>query len=156
MRCSVVSKVNSCLKYLYRQKLFLNLKERKLLCMALLQSRFDYGYNVYYRNLCQGTKHKLQTAQNKMVRYILGANSRYHITCNDFMSLKLLNVDSRFHYLTLCLMYNIFNGTAPDYMCQDFCRVSHGYSTRNKNMAFVLPHVHAHGSRSFTFNAIKL
>ena len=44
---NVVRKVNSVLKFLYRKSSFLKFRNRKLLCSALLQSRFEYGYNVF-------------------------------------------------------------------------------------------------------------
>ena len=43
----VVKKVNSVLKFLYRKKCFLNFKNGKLLCTALIQSRLDYGHNIF-------------------------------------------------------------------------------------------------------------
>ena len=62
---NVVRKVNSVLKFLYHKSSFLKFRNRKLLCSALLQSRFDYGYNVFYRGLYSDMKVKFQTAQNK-------------------------------------------------------------------------------------------
>ena len=51
MRGNVVRKINSVLKFLYRKSSFLNFRNRILLCSTLLQSRFDYGHNLYYRGL---------------------------------------------------------------------------------------------------------
>ena len=53
---NVVRKVNSVLKFLYRKSSFLKFRNRKLLCYALLQSRFDYGYSVFYRDLYSDMK----------------------------------------------------------------------------------------------------
>ena len=80
----IVKKVNSGLKFLYRKSEFLNVKNRKLLCSAMLQSRFDYGYNVYYRGLREEVKTKLQTAQNKIIRFILRYDSQQHLYVKDF------------------------------------------------------------------------
>ena len=90
MGTSVVKKVNNGLKFLYRKSGFLNFNHRKLLCSALLQCRFDYAYNVYYRGLEKSIKTKLQTAQNKTVRYILGYDRCHHLTVNDFRKVKYL------------------------------------------------------------------
>ena len=73
---NVVRKVNSVLNFLYRKSSFLKFRNRKLLCSALLQSSHDYGYNVFYRGLYSDMKVKFQTAQNKMIRFILGYDSR--------------------------------------------------------------------------------
>ena len=42
---NVVRKVNSVLKFLYRKSSFLKFRNRKLLCSALLESRFDYKHS---------------------------------------------------------------------------------------------------------------
>lgn len=154
---SIIKKVNAGLRFLYRKSGFLNLRERKLLCSALLQSRLDYGYNVYYRGLEQCLKKKLQTAQNKMVRYILGYGNRHHLLCTDFRKVKYLNVESRFNYLSCNMMYNIFHGLAPTYLCT-FKRVAdiHSHNTRKSENCYVVPHVKSHGSKSFMYNGAKV
>ena len=98
---------------------------------------------------------RLQTAQNKSVRYILKYNGRQHIGFSDFSKLKLLDVGRRVDYLTLNLMYNIFHKLAPSYMC-NVNLVSHRYNTRRSDCAFVIPKVKGQGSKSFKFNGIKL
>jgi hypothetical protein len=157
MGTSIVKKVNSGLKFLYRKSGFLHLKHRKLLCSALLQSRFDYAYNVYYRGLEKKIKTKLQTSQNKIVRYILGYDSRQHLTVNDFKKVKYLDIERRIEYLTLNTMYNVYHNTAPSYLC-NFQKVSdvHSHITRNSELAYVIPHVKTQGSLSFMFNGAKL
>ena len=82
---NVVRNVNSVLKFLYRKSSFLKFRNRKLLCSALLQSRFDYGCNVFYRGLYRDMKVKFQTAQNKIIRFILGYDSRQHSYVKDFL-----------------------------------------------------------------------
>ena len=44
----VIKKVNGGLKFMFRKKDFLNFKERKMLCCAMLQSHFDYAVNTFY------------------------------------------------------------------------------------------------------------
>ena len=156
MGTSVIKKVNSGLKFLYRKSGFLNFRERKLLCSALLQSRFDYGYNVYYRGLAKCFKIKLQTAQNKIVRYILGYDSRHHLLCADFKKVKYLDINNRFDYLSLNMMYNIHNGLAPSYLC-NFKKVTdvHSYFTRRSDMSYVIPEIKTQGSKTFMYNGAK-
>ena len=157
MCTSVIKKVNAGLKFLYRKSGYLNFHERKLLCSSLLQSRFDYGFNVFYRCVEKRLQLKLQTAQNKIVRFILGKDPRHHLMYTDFRKVKYLNVKTRIDYLTLNTMYNIFYGTAPSYLCV-FKKVSdvHSYSTRRSNKSYVIPHVKSQGSKSFSFNGCKL
>ena len=70
--------------------------------------------------------------------------------CNDFRKLKLLDVPTRFEYLSLSMMYSIYNNMAPSYLC------SFSHSTRRSNMSYVIPHVKTQGSKSFMYNVAKL
>ena len=157
MGSNVVKKVNSVLKFFYRKNSFLNYTNRKLLCSALIQSRFDYGYNVYYRGLGTDLKKKLQTAQNKMIRFILNYSSRRHLFVTDFVRTGFLSVECRFEYLSMNLMYNIYNDLAPSYLCH-FRKVNsvHSHRTRNSAMSYVIPRVKTQGSFSFMFTGAKL
>ena len=92
----------------------------------------------------------------KIVRYILGYNSRHHLVCNDFKKVKYLDVPTRFEYLSLNMMYSIYNNLAPAYLC-NFQKLSdvHTHNTRNSSMSYVIPHVKSQGSNSFMFNGAK-
>ena len=72
------------------------------------------------------------------------------------MKVKYLDIESRFHYLSCNMMFNIYNGKAPSYLCT-FDKVTdvHSHFTRNSNMCYVIPQVKTQGSRSFMFNAAK-
>ena len=70
---SIVQKVNSRLKFLYRQVRFLDLKCKMSLCSSLIQCNIDYASSAWYSGLSKCFKQKLQICQNKMVRYIRGA-----------------------------------------------------------------------------------
>ena len=51
MAIHVINKVNSRLRFLYRQNKFLDIPLRRLLCNAMIQPFFDYACNVWYPNL---------------------------------------------------------------------------------------------------------
>ena len=76
------------ISYIYRKIYFLSFKEKKMFCSALIQPRFDSGCNTWFRNLECGLKLKLQTAQNKLMRLILGVHPRLHIGHGSFNKLK--------------------------------------------------------------------
>lgn len=61
---------NSRLKFLYRQTRNLNYNCRRLLCSALIQCLFDYASYSWFSGISVKHKNKLQTTQNKMVRFI--------------------------------------------------------------------------------------
>ena len=154
---NIVKKVNSVLKFLYRKSSFLNFRNRKLLCSALLQSRFDYGYNFYYRGLYEDIKLKFQTAQNKMIRYILGYDSREHLYFKDFFRAGFLSVEKRYDYLSVNMMYNIFYERAPSYLC-NFKKVEnlHSHNTRSSKMSYVPADIKTQGKETFMYNGAKL
>ena len=157
MEGNIVKKVNSVLRFLYRKSSYLKFRNRKLLCSALLQSRFDYGFNFYYRGLYEEIKSKFQTAQNKMIRFILGYNSRQHLYVKDFVRAGFLTVEKRYDYLSVNMMYNVFYGRAPSYLC-NFKKVEdvHSYNTRKSLLSFVLPEIKTQGKRTFMYNGAKL
>ena len=154
---SVIQKINGNLKFLYRKCFFLSQREKKMVCSALLQASFDYGCNIWYRGLKSILKKKLQTAQNKMMRFILGFGSRHHISAKDFTDLDILNLAGRMDYLTVAHFYDIYHGTAPSYL-RNAIRVAdvHSHNTRNSSLNFMVPAVKSQGKLEFMFNGIKV
>ena len=156
MGYNAVKKVNTGLKFLYRQASFLDLKEKKLLCYSMLQSCFDFACNVWYRSLKKSIKLQLQTAQNKMIRFILGYHPRRHLYFDDFKQLGFLDVESRVDFLSLNTMYNICNHSAPMYMIDLIPRFLPAHSTRRSQLSFIVSSDGTHGSLSFKCNSVKL
>ena len=152
---SVIKKVNAKIKFLYRKRLFFGFREKKMLCSSLIQSSFDYACNCWFRGLHKKLRLQLQTAQNKVVRYILDYTSRTHLDYCDFKKLQWLKVPDRVDYLTLNLMYCVHTKTAPSYLC-NAKPVSHNYSTRRSDLAYVLPKIKTQGSKTFSYNSVKL
>ena len=48
---NVINKINSRLRFLYRQDRFLNFPLPRLLCNAMIQPFFDYACNAWYPNV---------------------------------------------------------------------------------------------------------
>ena len=149
-----IKKINGKLKFLHRKVSFFRFEDRKMLSSALLQSHFDYACNFWFRNLNSNILHKFQTAQNKIIRYILQYSDRHHLEYSDFVKVKLLNVKHRVDYITLCHMYNVYNGSAPSYLCSMIN--SNVQTTTRSQASFILPHVKTQGKKSFKYNGIKL
>ena len=95
-----------------------------LLFSALVNPHFEYACNAWYRSVNANVKHKLQTAQNNMIRYLLNYGCRRHVGVNDFKKSNCLDISARVDYMTLNLMFNILNNVAPSYMC-DINLISH-------------------------------
>ena len=82
-RDTLSNKVNSRLRFLYRQNKFLDIPLCRLLCNAMIQPFFDYACNAWYPNLNKNLKMRLQAAQNKCIRFCLKLGDRkkyYSIT----------------------------------------------------------------------------
>ena len=71
MALHVIHKINNKLKCLYRKNDFLTPTLRHLLGNALIQPHFDYACSAWYPNLSKKLKHRIQTTQNKCMRFCL-------------------------------------------------------------------------------------
>ena len=155
---SIVSKCSARLRFLYRHKNVLNRHSRKLLTTALIQCHFDYGACAWYTGLSKKCKNMLQVAQNKTVRYILNLDSRSHIGQSELNQVGMLNTADRVEQLLLTHMFNVDRGTAPDYLCNMFTKVSmiSSHATRNSDINYVMPHTLGCARNNFCYQAVKL
>ena len=71
MATKVLGKINAKLRFLYRKNKFLTSGLCRLLCNALIQPHFDYACSAWYPNLNKKLLIKLQTSQNKCIRFCL-------------------------------------------------------------------------------------
>ena len=78
MALNVVNKINNKLKFLYRKNIFLTAL-RRLLYNALIQPHFDYACSAWYPNLTKKLKHRIQTTQNKCIRFCLQLDKLKHL-----------------------------------------------------------------------------
>ena len=78
MATKVMGKINGRIKFLYRKNRFLGSSLRRLLCNALVQPHFDYACSTWYPNFTQNLRKKLQTTQNKCIRFCLQLGNRSH------------------------------------------------------------------------------
>ena len=114
MVSNIVSKVNGRLKLLYKHAKCLDSKWRTL-SAALIQCYFDYSCASWYSSLGVGLVKKLQILQNKVVRFILDLGPRTRVNFEKFDSANMLSVPDRVNQLSIYHVFNIYNGTAPEY-----------------------------------------
>ena len=84
MALSVINKINNKLKFLYRKNRFLTPTLRRLLCNALIQPHFDYACSAWYPSLTKKLKNRVQTSQNKCIRFCLQSDKMTHISHNIY------------------------------------------------------------------------
>ena len=158
---SVVSNI-SCkaigkLKFLYRQKHFLNVHLRKKLCTALIQCHLDYCCTSWYISLMESDRHKLQVIQNKIVRFLFNLPARSHIGQAQLDALNILSISDRVKQLRLNHVFKIRNGLSPRYLTGNFKAVSgqHNLGTRNSSYNYFVPRVNSANKRTFYYGAIS-
>ena len=72
MAFGIIQKANCRLKFLYRNAKFLNRYVKRMLASSLIQCHFDYGCTSWFSGLSCKLKSKLQTTQNKIIRFVMG------------------------------------------------------------------------------------
>ena len=106
---NVIHKINNKLKFLYRKNDFLTPTLRRLLCNALIQPHFDYPCSAWYPNLTNKLKHRIQTTQNKCMRFCLRLDKLKHIYHEEFERLNWLPVTYRFKQCVISIVFKYFN-----------------------------------------------
>ena len=156
---TVIKKANARLSFLYRKKEYLNFQMRKLLFTSLIQCHFDYASAVWYNGLTQNLKNKLQTTQNKLIRFIFDLDPKSHIGSEHFRILNWLPVQSRVEQIMLCQVFKINKNVAPEYLKQHFVAqtAQHNHRTRlSVKGGYSIPKVKTSGSKTFCYVATKI
>ena len=76
---SAINKISNKLEFLYRKNRFSTPTLRGLLCNALIQPHFDYACSAWYPNLTKELQNRIQTSQNKYIRFSLKLDKMTHI-----------------------------------------------------------------------------
>ena len=116
MALKVINKISSRLRFLYRKNRYLSPYLKRLLCKAIIQPYFDYARSAWYPNLNKKFKSKLQTIQNKCIRFCLQLDSRSHIGIKEFEQVNWLPVSKRFNQCIRSNAFKFFNENCPLYL----------------------------------------
>ena len=103
---------------------------KRLLCNAFIQTHFDYACSAWYPNRNKKFKSKLQTVQNRCIRYGLQLDNRSYIGKKDFEKINWLPVSERFNQYLCSNPFKFFEETCPLYF-HDIYR----QSGQNQNQA---------------------
>ena len=120
MAYKTIKKIDSRLKYLFKKNHFLAKSLRRLLCNALIQPHFDYACTARYPNLCNNLKNKIQTTQNKCVRFCLNLDKMTHTSQNEFEKLNWLPISNRINQCILSTTFKFVNDMGPNYLNEVF------------------------------------
>ena len=140
MALHILNKVNTKLKFLYRKNKFLSPALHRLLCNAIIQSHFDYACSAWFPNVNLALKKKLQTTQNKCIRFCLQLGNRDHIGAKQFEEINWLNINDRFEQCVSVNIFKYFSNNSPLYMSEIFYPArNRGMSTRNSLQKLTQP-----------------
>ena len=131
MALIVLTKINAKLKFLYRQTRYLTPAYRRLLCNALIQPNFDYGYCSWFPLLKKNLKLKLQKAKN-MYLLLPKFNSKVSYDPSHFRIINWLPVSNRVEYCIVNTVFKYWNGIVPGYIHEMFKPPLCRYSTRSQ------------------------
>jgi len=140
---TIVKKCTGRITFLYRQAGCLPTALKKTLCQAVVQCHLDCAISSWYAAMTQKAKHKLQTVQNKMVRFILDLEPRTHLTVDHMKELNMLRVSDRAKQLRLNTEHKIFYKQAPEYLQEHFEKATNRqqHHTRSSLCNFIVPNV---------------
>ena len=140
MGLKAIGKINGKLKFLYRKQSFLSPYLKRLLCNSLIQPHFDFACLAWYTNLNKKLKKKLQTCQNKCIRFCLDLGNRQHIGVAEFKKVNWLPTKERFEQCVLTSIFKFFNNMAPAYYTEIYSPMNQSQSTRCSFQKLVLSH----------------
>ena len=139
MATKVLSLVNSRLKFLYRKQKFLTLPLCHLLCNALIQPHYDYACPAWYPSLNKRLLKKIQTSQNKCIRYCLNLYNRTHVGIDEFIKINWLPTKERVAQCTCVTTFKSFKKMFLQYMSEIFHPSHSQYNTRMTTLKLDLP-----------------
>ena len=111
MAIHVINKINSRLRFLYRQNRYLSFPLRRLLCNAMIQPFIDYACNACYPNINKKLKKCLQAAQNKCIRFCLKLDDRFRLKSKEFERINWLLSNRESHSVLYVTYTNSFQST---------------------------------------------
>ena len=118
MTLNFINKISNKLKFLYRKNSFLTPALRRLLCNVLIQPHFDYACSAWYSSLTKKLKHRIQTSQNKCIRFCSQLDKLKHISLEEFEHLNWLPVSHRFKQCIYSTFFKYNNEQYSNYLSE--------------------------------------
>ena len=131
-------KVNARLKFLHRKNKYLTPNLRRLLCNALIQPQFcnaliqphfDYACSAWYPNLSKKLKTRIQTSQNKCVRFCLQLYKMSHISQKEFETINWLPIKETYNQCVNSMVFKYFDNQYPHYLNEIFMKAPESSSS---------------------------
>ena len=139
MATKVLSLVNNRLKFLYRKQKFLTMPLRRLLCNSLIQPHYDYACSAWYPSLNKRLSKKIQTSQNKCIRFGLNLDNKVNVGINEFIKINWLPTKERVAQCIFVNIFKFFNKMSPQYISEVFHPSYSRYNTHMATLKLYLP-----------------
>ena len=123
MAHKVISKVNARLKFLHRKNKYLTPSLRRLLCNALKR------LCIPYPNLSKKLKNRIQTSQNKCIRFCLQLDKMSHISQKEFEAINWLPFKERYNQCANSIVFKYFDNQCPHYLNEVFMKAPESSSS---------------------------
>ena len=123
MAHKVISKVNVRLKFLHRKNKYLTPSLRRLLCNALKR------LCIPYPNLSKKLKNRIQTSQNKCIRFCLQLDKMSHISQKEFEAINWLPFKERYNQCANSIVFKYFDNQCPHYLNEVFMKAPESSSS---------------------------
>ena len=118
----VIGKVNARLKFLHRENKYLTPKLHHLLCNAVIQPHFDYACSAWSPNLSKKLKNRVQTSQNKCIRFCPQFGKMTRIFQKEFETINRFPIKERFNQCINCTAFKYFDNQCPHYLNEVFMK----------------------------------
>ena len=140
MALNVLKKGNNRLKFLYRKNRFLTKSLRRLLCNAIVQPNLDYACSSWYPTLTKKLKDKLQSLQNKCIKFCLQLSYGDEINRRNLIEMNWLNVSDRVDLCHIASVHKFIHKKCPSYMNDIFTyALQRGVRTRRSFLRLHTP-----------------
>ena len=123
MAHKVISKVNARLKFLHRKNKCLTPSLRRLLCKALKR------LCIPYPNLSKKLKNRIQTSQNRCIRFCLQLDKMSHISQKEFEATNWLPFKERYKQCVNSIVFKYFDNQCPHYLNEVFMKAPESSSS---------------------------
>ena len=122
MANKVISKVNARLKFLHLKNKYLTPNLHRLLCNASIEPHFDYACSAWYPDLSKKLKNRIQTLQNKCIRFCLQLDKMLHISQKEFETVNWLPIKERYNQCVNSIAFKYFDNQSPHYLNEVFMK----------------------------------
>ena len=85
-----------------------------------MQTHFDFACSAWFPNLSKKVKSKIQTSQNKCIRFCPQLDKMSHISQKEFKTINWLSIKERYNQCVNSIFFKYFDNLCPHYLNEVF------------------------------------